>query len=53
MNREEEIKITLSVLKTIRNCWADMCENEGQKISDYEAINQTIKCIEDYDDNNG
>lgn len=47
---EEQIKITLDVLETIKNCWADMVENEGDKISDYDAICQTIKCIKDYED---
>lgn len=44
----EEVKIALDVLETVKNCWADQIANDGQKISDYDAICQALECVKDY-----
>ena len=38
----------IEVLKECQYCWADQVPNDGEKISDYDAISQTIKCLLDY-----
>lgn len=43
-----EIENTIEVLKTVQYVWADQVSNGGQAIADYDAIEQTIKCLEEY-----
>lgn len=44
----KDIQSAIKMLEIVRYCWADQIPNEGQKISDYDAITQSIKCLEDY-----
>lgn len=44
----KEIENAIEVLKSIQYIWADQIPNDGQKIADYDAIEQTIKCLEEY-----
>ncbi len=44
----KDIDSTIQILKIVQYCWADQIPNEGQKIADYDAISQSIKCLEEY-----
>lgn len=46
------IKNAIQILKIIQNCWADQIPNEGEKISDADAIKQSIRCLEEYLESN-
>lgn len=43
-----EIEKAIEVLKSCQYCWADQIADDGQKISDYKAIEQSIKCLESW-----
>ena len=45
---KQEIKKAIEVLKTVQYVWADQVVNDGQVIADYDAIEQSIKCLEEY-----
>lgn len=46
---KKEIKNAIEVLQNVQYIWADQVPNEGQMIADYDAITQTIKCLEEYE----
>lgn len=48
-DEKTDIKNAIQTLKIVQNCWADQIPNEGQKISDYDAISQAIECLEEYE----
>lgn len=45
---KDEIDKAISILEITRLAWADLIANEGQKISDSDAIKQTIECLKGY-----
>ena len=47
-DEKTDIINAIQTLKIVKNCWADQIPNEGEKISDADAIKQSIKCLEEY-----
>ena len=43
-----DINNAIKILKIVQNCWADQVPNDGEKISDADAIKQSIRCLEEY-----
>lgn len=44
----EDIEKAIEVLNLCQAVWADMVANDGEVISDYDAIKQSIRCLEEY-----
>ena len=47
-DEKADLKNTIQILKIVQNCWADQVPNDGEKISDADAIKQSIRCLEEY-----
>lgn len=47
-----DIENAINVLKICQYCWADQIVNDGDKIADYDAISQSIRCLNEYKKNN-
>lgn len=47
-----DINNAIKILKIVLNCWADQVPNDGEKISDADAIKQSIRCLEEYLESN-
>lgn len=48
MVKTEDIKKAIEVLKICKMSWADQIPNDDELISDYDAIEQSIKCLTEY-----
>lgn len=44
----KEIDNVIELLQTVQYIWADQTPNDGQMISDSDAITQTIECLQEY-----
>lgn len=43
-----DINNAIKTLEIVKNCWADQIPNDDEKISDADAIKQSIRCLEEY-----
>lgn len=43
-----DIDNAIEVLEVCQGAWSNTIEYDGQVISDYEAIEQAIKCLKEY-----
>ena len=43
-----DINNAIQTLRIVHDCWADQVPNDREKISDADAIKQSIRCLEEY-----
>ena len=46
----DDIDIAIKTLKSCYNVWSDQVPNDGESISDGDAIEQAIRCLKEYRD---